>query len=81
MGSAAEQLRHPSELPPRVPRQDHELKEAVDLCNAVKQVGARLKLSRQERLRQLLGCMPTQQEAKLWVPILNEMRREPALRG
>ncbi len=68
-----------AELPPRVPTLDAELLEAIDLLGALKQVGARLRQSRRERLVRLLGRMPTQQEAKHWLPALNELRAEPEL--
>jgi len=68
-----------AELPPRVPTQEAELLEAIDLLGAVKQVGSRLRQSRQERLVRLIGRMPTQQEAKHWLPVLNELRAEPEL--
>lgn len=59
---------------------DAQLKDAVELLAAWKQVGGRLKMSRQARLRALFGCLPTQQQAKLWIPALGELRKEPALR-
>lgn len=68
-----------AELPPRVPTQEDELLEAIDLLGAVKQVGSRLRQSRRERLIRLLGRMPTQQEAKHWLSALNELRAEPEL--
>lgn len=72
--------RPPRELPARVPERDSDLLEAISLLAALKQVGARLRQSRQLRLESLLGCKPTQEEAKLWLPALNELRNEPHLR-
>jgi len=69
-----------ADLPLRVPSDDAELLEAIELLAAVKQVGSRLRQSRRERAVQLLGCLPTQQQAKHWLPALNELRAEPSLR-
>lgn len=65
-------------LPPRVPEELPLLEEAMMLLGAYVQVAGKLRQSRLERLREVVGTLPSVEQAKAWKSGLKELRADLA---
>ena len=64
----------PRDLPPRIPHDLKELTDAIELLGAYVNEGGGLRVSRTERLRALVGTLPTVEHAPRWKKSLRQLR-------